>query len=186
MLKEQNKKILTRGLGAKSGLLAFYIEHAPPLPPYQDCQQVLPLALGEVAHIGAQCGNGWRKIFNVFAKTLAAGAFLDHQITNYERWQDYRDNQLLQSTSQEALLFSPPDLAANRYQWHVIAGRTYAKKLLRDHVFTNNLVWLDSEFAVDYERRLIVSPFLDYRQLSNIKINKLVNIIKQASGSNND
>ncbi|MEJ6472734.1 DUF6942 family protein [Pseudoalteromonas piscicida] len=179
MITVQSKKILTQGLGAKTGRVAFYIEHPPKLEPYQNLTQVTPLAPGEIDHINQHCGNGWRKIFNVFAKFLFTAKLTDHDITNYPTWQAYRDNQLLQHSSQEALLFSAPDFSIKTYDWHIISGRTYAKSLLRDQIFTNNLMWLDDEFAVDYHLHLIISPFLDYRQLSNIKINKLVNIITQ-------
>ena len=175
----QSKKILTHGLGVATGKVAFYIEHPPSIEPYNNLMQVSALANREIEHINAHCGNGWRKIFNVFAKFLFAARLPDHDITNYSTWQSYRDSALLQASSQEALLFSTPDFSAKTYDWHIIAGRTYAKSLLRDQIFTNNLIWLDDEFAVDYNLRLIISPFLDYRQLSNIKINKLVEIIRQ-------
>ncbi|CAM4129650.1 DUF6942 family protein [Pseudoalteromonas byunsanensis] len=171
-------KILTRGFGASSGLIAIYIEHCPPMLEYKNLTEVQPLSLGEVAMINQASGNGWRKIFNVYAKILGQLEHSDHNYTNYDSWQSYRDECLLQSHSQEALLFSVPDLSANQYRYHVIAGRTYAKRLFRDHIFTNSLVWLDEEFAVDNNHRVVVCPFLDYRQLSNIKINKLCDILR--------
>ncbi|RRS09851.1 hypothetical protein EAG18_04620 [Pseudoalteromonas sp. J010] len=174
----QNKKILTRGFGAKTGHVAFYIEHPPAILSYKNISKIIPLEGGEIDYINNQCGNGWRKIFNVFAKFLFAAQLPDHNITNFPSWQSYRDSALLQASSQEALLFSPPDFSIKSYNWHIIAGRTYAKSLLKDQIFTNSLIWLDDEFAVDTELNLIVSPFLDYRQLSNIKINRLANIIK--------
>ncbi|MCF6434502.1 hypothetical protein [Pseudoalteromonas sp. MMG022] len=172
-------KILTQGFGATSGLIAIYIEHSPSMLEYKNLLSVQPLSLGEITVINQASGNGWRKIFNVYAKVLAQLQHSDHNFTNYDSWQTYRDECLLQSHSQEALLFSVPDLAAKQYHYHVIAGRTYAKKLFRDHIFTNSLVWLDEEFAVDPIHRLVVCPFLDYRQLSNIKINKLCDILRE-------
>ncbi|WP_105169452.1 DUF6942 family protein [Pseudoalteromonas sp. T1lg23B] len=172
-------KILTRGFGVSSGLIAIYVEHSPPMLEYQNLESVQPLSLGEIAMINQASGNGWRKIFNVYAKVLGQLNCSDHSFTNYDSWQTYRDACLLQSHSQEALLFSVPDLAATQYRYHVIAGRIYAKRLFRDHIFTNSLVWLDEEFAVDHINRLVVCPFLDYRQLSNIKINKLCDILRE-------
>ncbi len=68
----QSKKILTHGLGVATGKVAFYIEHPPRIEPYNNLIQVSALASGEIEHINAHCGNGWRKIFNVFAKFLFA------------------------------------------------------------------------------------------------------------------
>jgi hypothetical protein len=53
------------------------------------------------------------------------------------------------------------------------------KKLLRDHIFTNTLVWLDEEFAIDKVSNLVICPYLDYRQLSNIKITRLVELLTE-------
>ncbi|NOU50428.1 hypothetical protein HG263_07715 [Pseudoalteromonas sp. JBTF-M23] len=170
-------KILTHGFGQASGLIAIYIEHAPPMQEYKNLEYIQALRLGEIEMINNASGNGWRKIFNVYAKILAQLHHRDHNFTNYNSWQDYRQQCLLQSHSQEALLFSPPNLHNSRYRYQVIAGRTYAKRLLRDQIFTNSLVWLDEEFAVDTTHNLVVCPFLDYRQLSNIKINKLCDIL---------
>ncbi|BBN83891.1 hypothetical protein PA25_38760 [Pseudoalteromonas sp. A25] len=170
-------KILTHGFGQASGLVAIYIEHMPPMLEYKNLELVQPLSIGETEMISLASGNGWRKIFNVYAKILGQLKHRDHNFTNYGSWQAYREQCLLQSHSQEALLFSPPKLDNPKYRFHIIAGRTYAKKLLRDHIFTNSLVWLDTEFAVDKTHNLVVCPFLDYRQLSNIKINKLCDIL---------
>ncbi|CAH9063768.1 hypothetical protein PSECIP111951_03184 [Pseudoalteromonas holothuriae] len=170
-------KILTNGFGQTQGLVAIYIEHCPPMQEYKKLKSIHSLSIGEVNMINQASGNGWRKIFNVYAKILGQLRHSDHNFTSYDSWQDYRDKCLLQSHSQEALLFSPPQLGDDNYRYHVIAGRTYAKQLLRDHIFTNSLVWLDEEFAVDKRHNLVVCPFLDYRQLSNIKISKLCDIL---------
>ncbi|TMP39310.1 DUF6942 family protein [Pseudoalteromonas rubra] len=171
----------TYGFGAEQGLLAIYIEHPPALSEFQKLNKVIALQEGEVDYINQQCGNGWRKVFNVYAKFIAELSHPDHDFTNqskhYPSWQKYRDKRLLQQGCQEALLFSVPDLAANRYDWHIIAGRTYAKALLRDHIFTNSLHWIDEEFAIDPVNKLLICPYLDYRQLSNIKISKLAELI---------
>lgn len=171
-------KLLTHGFGVEQGLLAFYIENTPPMSEWHGLSHVHALDKGQIEVINTACGNGWRKAFNVFAKVLEQLNHSDHNFTNYSSWQDYRDNCLLQAHAQEALLFSPPDLDKKAYKFHIIAGRTYAKKLLRDQVFTNSLVWLDEEFAVDPVSKIVICPYLDYRQLSNIKISQLVEILK--------
>lgn len=42
-----------------------------------------------------------------------------------------------------------------------------------------SLRWLDNEFAIDDGLSLLVYLYFDYRQLSNIKIMRLVGLIKQ-------
>ncbi|ALO43904.1 DUF6942 family protein [Pseudoalteromonas phenolica] len=172
-------KLLTQGLGAEEGLIAIYVENPPSMSEYHNLQSVQSLSTGEIDIINQACGNGWRKVFNVYAKILAEWQHRDHHFTNFKRWQDYRDKVLLQGHSQEALLFSPPNFSEKNYKFHVIAGRTYAKKLLQDHIFTNSLVWLDEEFAIDKVSNLVICPYLDYRQLSNIKITRLVGLLAE-------
>jgi len=176
-------KLSTQGLGVEEGLIAIYIENPPFMSEYHNLQSVQPLSKGEIDLINQACGNGWRKVFNVYAKILAEWQRTDHHFTNFKRWQDYRDKALLQEHSQEALLFSPPNLSKKNYKFHVIAGRTYAKKLLRDHIFTNSLIWLDEEFAIDKVSNLVICPYLDYRQLSNIKINRLIGLLAELERS---
>ncbi|TMP41173.1 hypothetical protein CWB96_20375 [Pseudoalteromonas citrea] len=170
-------KILTQGFGADMGLIAVYIERPPPMSEYHNLNKIQALIGGEINAINMASGNGWRKVFNVYAKFIAQLNHRDHNFTKYDTWQKYRDNCLLQQHSQEALLFSPPKIGEKLYKYHIIAGRTYAKKLLRDQIFTNTLEWLDDEFAVDRTLNLVVCPYFDYRQLSNIKIGKLCGIL---------
>ena len=40
-----------------------------------------------------------------------------------------------------------------------------------------NFVWIDEEFALDKSQNLVVCPYFDYRQLSNVKIEKLVSLL---------
>ena len=171
-------KILTKGLGTKQGLLAVYIEHEPPLSKYKNSNIIQYLEEGELNFINDQCGNGWRKVFNVYAKFLFNWQHPDHNFTNFKTWQEYRDKQLLQAQCQEALLFSRPQLKNTQYKYHIIAGRMYAKKILSDHNLTNRAVWLDNEFAIVKEHKMIVCPYFDYRQLNNSKIEKLSDILK--------
>ncbi|MCF2857776.1 hypothetical protein L1286_09855 [Pseudoalteromonas sp. SMS1] len=175
-------KIPTQGFGVPNGLLAVYIENRPPLEEFKNLNKIIPLQAGEIDYINQACGNGWRKVFNVFSKFIAELKHPDHSFTKLPggdaRWQTYRDSTLLQAHSQEALLFSAPDLTQNSYNWHIIAGRTYAKQLLREQIFTHSLVWLDDEFAIDEKHNLIICPYFDYRQLSNIKITKLAALVQ--------
>ncbi len=166
------------GFGDKDFTIAVYIANKPNMVEYQNLVEVLPLVSGEIDLINQACGNGWRKVFNVYAKFLFA---LDKPIFGFrmkqDSWQAYRDKQLLQDQQKVALLFSPPSLGANKKQLHSITGKGHAKTLIKQGKLVDNLLWLDDEFAVDKEHNLVVCPYFDYRQLSNSKIVRLIAII---------
>ena len=166
------------GFGCPDFTFAVYLANTPNMPEYQDLTRVTPLVSGEIYNIGQVCGNGWRKVFNVYAKLLYVlnkKAFKLSQLA--PSWQQYRDDFLLQSGSQTALIFTPPKLDQNSENYHVICGRTYAKHLLEKGQLEANLTWLDHEFAIDQVNRLIICPYFDYRQLSNIKIERLATML---------
>ena len=52
---------------------------------------------------------------------------------------------------------------------HLIAGRTHAKQLIQQGLGCQ-LHWLNEEFAIDPSSKVLVTPYFDYRQLSNEKI----------------
>jgi len=168
------------GLGDCNYTIAVYIANRPPLEPYRSTQTLSPLVLDEVTTIGQQCGNGWRKVFNVYAKLLYAlnPAHFNFS-TQAPSWQLFRDKHLLQTQSQTALLFTPPVLTTHPKIIHLVIGRTYARSLLASGQLESNLHWLDDEFAIDRQQRLIVCPYFDYRQLSNIKIERLALLMEQ-------
>ncbi|TQV73611.1 hypothetical protein FLL45_12110 [Aliikangiella marina] len=157
------------GFGSPSAKLKVYFQNRPPLEAYQQLEIVKPLGFGEIKFITEQTGNHWRKIFNCYAKFLFA---LDPSIA--KSWQDYRDQTLLQKQSNEQLLFSSRDLTIQN-SLHIVAGRTYFRSLKLD----SSCQWLDEHFAIDVNRRLIVSPYFDYRQLSNSRILQLVSLVKE-------
>ena len=169
------------GLGCNDFTIAVYIANKPNMVEYQHLTKIYALSSGEIQAINTACGNGWRKVFNVYAKLLYA---LDKQLCNYSSfantWQQYRDSYLLQKQSKTALLFSPPQLTStkNNKALHIISGKTYAKHLLTSNQLKANFIWLDDEFAIDKTQNLVVCPYFDYRQLSNIKIAKLAGLLK--------
>ncbi|NQZ88317.1 MAG: hypothetical protein HRT54_12160 [Colwellia sp.] len=167
------------GLGCTDFTIAVYIGNKPNMPEYQQLTHISPLTSGEINAINQACGNGWRKVFNVYAKLLYA---LDKKNFLYSEvaptWQKYRDSFLLQPHSQTALLFSPPLISTAKESLHIICGKTYVKHLLATGQLVANLIWLDEEFAIDKTQNLVVCPYFDYRQLSNIKIEKLANLLK--------
>ena len=171
------------GLGDSRFSFAVYIANQPAMPEYQSLTQLKALQNEELYTIGQACGNGWRKVFNVYAKLLYA---LDKNYFTFATlaptWQQYRDQYLLQANSGTALIFSPPQLTPSTLVYskihavktlHIICGRTYAKQLINEGKLITELLWLDEEFAVDIKQGVIVCPYFDYRQLSNLKIQRL-------------
>lgn len=161
------------GLGNAQATLKVYIANRPNYSHYPALNSVVRLTESEIDQIGATCGNGWRKVFNVYAKFVFALGHDDAKA--FASWQQYRDKRLLQSNSDTSLLFSVPDLTCNAI--HIVMGRTYAKALLKQSLSHIALDWLDDEFAVCKTNKLIVCPYFDYRQLSNIKIIRLVELV---------
>jgi hypothetical protein len=161
------------GLGSRNSSINFYIANRPPIDAYPAMNELRGLAVGELAHIVRHTNNHWRKAFNVYAKLL----FDWHQLRDHQNlpdtWQSYRDLELFQPYSQEALLFSPPKFNSGNNGFHIIAGKTYAACLNLPP-----LAWLDSYFAINKEFRLIVAPYPDYRQLSNERIARLIELMK--------
>lgn len=171
------------GLGDPSAQFKVYIANRPNFSEYANLEHVNPLSSGEIHVIGQACGNGWRKVFNVYAKLVfALNVENIVALQKSTSWQDYRDHVLLQNLSNTSLLFSAPhitdDKDNNSSVMHIIMGKTYAKSLNLPH----SLKWLDHEFAIDMDNHLLVCPYFDYRQLSNIKIIRLVELIKQVRG----
>lgn len=162
-----------------------YIANRPSFSDFSTLDSVNPLTEGEIHAIGQACGNGWRKVFNVYAKLLFAlhdeGGGALH---GTQSWQGFRDLVLLQQGSNTSLLFSTPQVYAvnpkNPLVIHIIMGKTYAKSL----GLAESLTWLDHEFAIDTENKLVVCPYFDYRQLSNIKIIRLVELINRLKKEN--
>lgn len=163
------KPVQAVGRGDPNYRLAFCVANRPALDHYPALDHLAPLVPGELQHIVANTSNHWRKLFSVYAKFLYA---LGVQPDWPERWQDYRDHRLLQAGSGVALLFSEPDVT--RSAVHIVAGKTYAAELN-----LTGLRWVDTHFAIDVKRRLLVSPYLDYRQLSNERIALLAALIKE-------
>ena len=160
------------GLGSPNSSINFYIANRPPIDDYPMMNDLHSLAMGELAHIVKHTSNHWRKVFNVYAKLLFDWHHLQNRKNLPATWQSYRDLELFQSHSQEALLFSAPQLGKDKTAIHIIAGKTYAA-----HLDLPPLNWLNPYFAVNTEYRLIVAPYPDYRQLSNERIECLIELM---------
>jgi len=158
------------GLGSEHANLYFYIKNRPPTASYQELSSLKKVTIGEIAHIGNETGNHWRKIFNVYAKLM-----FELAPDKFTSWQSLRDEQLLQETK-HCLLFSKPQLSnAQSNKVHIILGKGYAEQL----GLVKECHWLNNDFAINQEQQMIISPYFDYRQLSNIKITQLSRLITQ-------
>ncbi|PKM18126.1 MAG: hypothetical protein CVV11_18730 [Gammaproteobacteria bacterium HGW-Gammaproteobacteria-15] len=170
--------ISAAGFGDSAAGIRVYIANRPPMAEYADLVTMQPLHSGEIELINRACGNGWRKVFNVYAKLLFALDTKQFAFTQHAgSWQQYRDHYLLQAGSNTALVFGTPDLQPAKEVVHIIAGRTYAKALLENGLEAQ-LSWLNNEFAVDKHHRLLVCPYFDYRQLNNEKLAFLARLVK--------
>lgn len=166
------------GIGGAAYRLAIYIANRPANDDYSSLNCLQALAPNELAHIVANNTNHWRKAFNVFAKVLWQLDWPDKTNNTSNSWQQYRESHLLQAHSLEALLFSPPDFQRQGVVAHIVAGKTYAQSLALPP-----LTWRDNYFAMNKDYRLIVCPYLDYRQLSNARIGQLVSLISLLDNS---
>ncbi|MFQ3237308.1 MAG: hypothetical protein ACI9C4_002889 [Paraglaciecola sp.] len=172
------------GVGDTQAWFNVYIANRPDHLDYPQLSTVRALEVGDIERINRNCGNGWRKVFNVYGKLLFAlqqssppGQVILPGLQAKD-WQSYRDNNLLQANSHTRLLFSAPHLPTPGKSVHIVMGKTYAKSLN----LAPSLIWLDQEFACDPPNRLIVCPYFDYRQLSDRKILHLVALIAEISG----
>lgn len=160
------------GLGTANCPIHFYIANRPDFADYPRLNALRPLVPGELQQIVANTSNHWRKLFNVYAKLLFDWYGLTKTDVVCKIWQTYREHYLFQAQSAEALLFSPPDFTAAHTPVHIIAGKTYAASLALPP-----LQWLDNYFAINRDFRLIVAPYPDYRQLSNARIARLIELM---------
>ena len=173
------------GLGTSclQACIRVYIANRPPMEPYEHLENVKALTQGEIQQIAQQTGNHWRKIFNVYAKFLyslySSQQALAVKLHDTQRWQGYRDDILLQAQGDSMLLFSPPVFEKNESDIHIIMGKQYAAQLGFDRESSEELVILDGDFALCKHKNLIICPYFDYRQLSNIKIDRLIALVQE-------
>lgn len=162
-----------------SPVFNVYIANRPPLDEYQYIEDVLPLSSGDVSYIAQRTGNHWRKIFNVYAKFVFSFQ-QSKKVETLNTWQIYRDECLLQKGSGLQLLFSHPDLAgAANNICHIVMGKQYAIDLGFHEDDHEGMVRIDNDFVIWPQQKLIVCPYFDYRQLSNIKIAQLITLVHQ-------
>ncbi len=157
------------GYGDPAFEFAVYIGNTPSVYEHSRYSDLQPMKPGDIASIVQQTGNHWRKIFNLYAKLM-------HQLEpGFEsEWQQYREGRLLQRGSKQALLFSQPLLGTSSKAIHLVTGKSHAEHL----GLLARCDAVDEHFYVNRTAKLIVSPYFDYRQLSNRKLETLVEIVR--------
>lgn len=158
----------------------LHLGKRPPLEGYLQQGNFRPVEDTELLEIGRLTGNHWRKIINCYAKLayeleaqLACG-----EAQRFKRWQDYRDFGFLREHSRYRLGFSAPILSTGPSTATVtlLSGRAYGQLWTQEQGIV--LEWLNSDFAINRQYKLLVTPYFDYRQLSNVKITELVALIQ--------
>lgn len=171
-----------KGLGDEKAAVVVYMANRPKFNfaletnAKHEVKKICSVVDGEISAVGNTCGNGWRKVFNVYAKLMFALPRDKFPFAkDYTSWQQYRDEELLREESNTALFFEAQELGNHEHaDVTIVMGRTYAKSL----DLPKSIAWLNEEFAIDTEHKLIVCPYFDYRKLSNIKILYLVKLIR--------
>ncbi|OKY26942.1 hypothetical protein BI291_10985 [Thalassotalea sp. PP2-459] len=168
-----------KGLGNKNAAINVYVESTPNIDKYLEQTTCRFMDMNEINAIGQQAGNGWRKVFNVYAKFIYE--LSTDEARSFENWQQFRDKQLLQVGSSLCLWLScsAEQLKRNINKSdaiHIVMGKGYAKKLS----LTERCFWLSEDFAIKSEQQLIICPYFDYRQLTNEKITYLCQLLKQS------
>ena len=160
-------------------MIKVYLANRPPLVEYSNIEVIDHLPVGEIKRIATETGNHWRKIFNVYAKLIYCLAEKTHHplLQQHIRWQDYRDQTLLQQGSGTELHLASSSISSSSVitdKWiHIVMGKSFSEGILEGTA----LEWLDKDFAVNRAQNIIVCPYFDYRQLSNIKIQSLAELI---------
>ncbi len=164
------------GFGNVNASLQVYIANRPPMEEFDGLNGVLPIQQATIDRINTYCGNHWRKIFNVLAKLMFA-----RSSGGFDRWQAYRDHKLLTESDDLCLLFNWPqphkssELPLTSMPLRIIAGKSYAQSCVSELHWQ----WIDERFAIIPEHRIIVSPYPDYRQLSDRRLETLLQLIDQ-------
>jgi len=170
-------------IGSDNPKLVVLINHNLPEGTAKDQSngKAMPLTPDWMAQIIAKGGNNWRKVFNLYAKLCFTFREENNTESSYASWQLYRDEALLaDSEPYQLVCLSGKDL--KRY-YEQLSDNTLVlvtgKKCASELGITKNLHWLDQDFAQTIGRNALLCPYFDYRQLSNIKLERLSGLIQE-------
>jgi hypothetical protein len=153
------------GLGDPSPLLVICAPHRPPGYQSSPEQTISPLTDGDLERLIRDGGNHWRKIFTLYAKLL-------HGLTPLEAdWQTCRDRRLLRSGSACALLFEH-SCVPEQEQLCLVMGQTFGRA--EGWLENDQTLPAEQPFVLHPEHAVIVTPYFDYRQLSNARLASLI------------
>lgn len=160
-----------RYLGEDNAALTVWIANEPTWPTGSFPAQPPTLQSQELAQILNLNSNHWRKVFNVYAKLLYA-----LQPDCFPDWQTVRDQALLQRNHQHALAMAAKDINDVKTDGLVlIPGKQYADSL----GLLGPSVELQSGVYRHPELNILMTPYFDYRALSNMKISALAGLIQE-------
>ncbi|WP_226662121.1 DUF6942 family protein [Microbulbifer aggregans] len=137
-------------LGSPCPSLVLYLPHRP-----NGLEELLQIP--DAGMLMDNNSNHWRKIVTLLAKVASPTA----------EWRGFRDRELFQRT---ALCFAPRlmDISA----WHWIGGKDNLERFNIDGL---NPVPLQGTptVAIDSKRQILLTPYPDYRQLSNATVSQI-------------
>ena len=157
-----------QGFGAQQANLIVYCANTPKTSLLQ-LNTITAICYPDIEKINADNGNGWRKIFNVYAKLL----FEINPLT-YKSWQDLRNDFLLQTHCNHQLVLNPIDIPSDDDSTlQILMGKTFALT----HFNESEINWIDSNMGKIHNKNIYITPYFDYRQFSNAKIEQFVTSI---------
>lgn len=138
-------------LGARNPRLVLYLPHRP-----NGLAQLVDSPTARA--LTAANSNHWRKIVTLLAKLASPVA---------DDWRTFRDDGLFRHT---ALCFAPT--LTDGPGWHWIGGQD---NLERFATLTHQAQpWVGHpDIRIDPGRRLLLTPYPDYRQISNARVNQI-------------
>ncbi|MEX1215631.1 hypothetical protein [Saccharospirillum sp.] len=157
------------GFGDPSPLLVVCAPHRPPSVELEYSKSISPLSGDDLHQLIQAGGNHWRKIFNLYAKLL-------HGLLPLEPdWKSCREQRLLRSGAACALVFEQL-WTPKPGQLCLVMGQTYGRSL--GWLASDQVLPAEHPFVQHPEQTVIVTPYFDYRQLSNARLAILVNQIR--------
>jgi len=157
-----------QGLGAPQAKFIVYCANTP-ITALLIADTITPICYHDIEQINSNNGNGWRKIFNVYAKLL-----FEINPLEFQSWQDLRNEFLLQSHCDHQLVLNPasiPTKDANTIQ--ILMGKTFASS----HINAIDIQWMNPFMGKVINKNIYITPYFDYRQFSNAKIKKFVRLL---------
>lgn len=156
---------MERSLRKKYSLI-LYLPNRPDVVIYRNKKKLKNLESGAIQSIISLTGNHWRKIFSIFAK-------ISFGITDCDSnsWQEYRDEELLSKTGQEAINFNHRIEQKSEPMIHIISGKKHLENF--DLSFDNFKKVDDFGRILKFEN-IYLTPYFDYRQFPNDLVGILI------------